>query len=64
MNITQDGQPNFLYYSRDKCLTGHELFGPYIKLLFDLKQKKVSKSKDIINILWGALTQRDYIKKN
>ena len=37
-----DGQPNFLYYSRDKLLTGTELFGNYINFMFDLKQRKIN----------------------
>ena len=59
MNIVDDDQANFLYYSRDKCLTGHELFGTYVNLLFKLKQKKISRAKDILNVLWGALSQTD-----
>lgn len=53
-----DDQPNFLYYSRDKCLTGSELFGRYVSLLFDLKQKKINGSKQILNILWGSLCEK------
>ena len=53
-----DEKPNFLYYSRDKCLTGNELFGRYVDLLFDLKQKKINGSKQILNILWGSLCEK------
>jgi len=53
-----DDQPNFLYYSRDKCLTGHEIFGRYVDLLFDLKQRKIAGSKQILNILWGSLCEK------
>jgi hypothetical protein len=58
-----DDQPNFLYYSRDKCLTGNEIFGPYINLLFELKQLKLTdRTKSILNILWGALCEKKLIK--
>ena len=57
--LIQDSQPNFLYYSRDKLITFNEVFKSYIELLFDLKEKKVEKSKDILNILWGALCEID-----
>ena len=56
-----DDQPNFLYYSRDKCLTGYEIFGSYVDLLFDLKQKKIPGSKSILNILWGSLCEKNKI---
>jgi len=53
-----DEQPNFLYYSRDKLITGTELFGNYVNTLFDLKQKKLPRAKQILNVLWGALSQK------
>ena len=59
-----DGQPNFLYYSRDKLITGTELFGNYVNQLFDLKQKKLPRAKNILNILWGALSQKSINKHN
>ena len=60
-----DGQANFLYYSRDKLLTGNELFGPYVDLLYSIKSKGVTKrSKSILNILWGALCQKLVVRSN
>jgi len=59
-----DDQPNFLHYERNKCLTGNEIFGPYINLLFELKQLKLTdRTKTILNILWGALCEKKLIKK-
>jgi len=58
MTIIEDGQANFLHYSRDKLLTGSEIFGPYIKFCFDLKQRKAPRAKQILNILWGSLCQK------
>ena len=63
IKLIVDDKPNFLYYSRDKLLVGTELFGNYVDLLFDLKQKGIDGSKSILNILWGALGECDQVKK-
>ena len=63
MKIIMDDQANFLYYSRDKLLTGSEIFGEYIDYCFDLKEKKAPKSKSILNVLWGALSQKKIKKR-
>ena len=34
IDLIIDDQPNFLYYSRDKCLTGSEIFSEYVNYLF------------------------------
>ena len=62
LNITLicDDQPNFLYYSRDKLITGKELFKPYMDFVYDLKERKIVKSrraKELLNVLWGKLSQ-------
>lgn len=59
MELIQDSEPNFLYYSRDKLITFNEVFKTYIEFMFDLKEKDVEKSKFILNILWGALCEID-----
>jgi len=53
-----DDKPNFLYYSRDKCLTGYELYGRFVDKMFDLKQRKIPDAKKILNILWGSLCEK------
>jgi hypothetical protein len=64
IELILDDQPNFLYYERKNCLTGNEIFGPYINLLFELKQLKLTdRTKSILNILWGALSEKKLIKK-
>ena len=63
IELIQDGQANCLHYSRDKCLTGFELFGSYVDLLYSLKAKKIYGAKEILNILWGALTEKTQVKK-
>jgi hypothetical protein len=60
MELIHDGKANFLYYSRDKRITFNEAFKPFVDFMFELKdKKKVEKSKDILNILWGALCEID-----
>jgi len=63
IDLIIDDKPNFLYYSRDKCLTGSEIFGEFIDILFNLKENKVSGAKRILNCLWGAISQKDKKKK-
>ena len=59
IKLVCDELPNFLYYSRDKLLTGSELFKQYITPLFELKKKGIKKSKQILNILWGSLSEKN-----
>ena len=61
LNITliHDSQPNFLYYSGDKTIKFSEVFDPFVKFMFDLKEKGIEKSKTILNMLWGALCEID-----
>ena len=63
MQIIMDDQANFLYYSRDKLLTGSEVFGQYVDYCFELKEKKAPKAKSILNVLWGALSQKKIKKR-
>ena len=63
MNLLVGDQANFLYYPREKLLAGTELFKNYVDHLFALKQQNIPRSKCILNILWGALSQKAYNKK-
>ena len=63
VKLIVDSESNFLYYSRDKLLTGTELFGQYVNHLYELKKKQIKLSKMLLNILWGKLCQTK-IKKN
>ena len=60
VNLIEDDQPNFLYYSDDCCLAGSQLFGEYVKTLFSIKQKGNKLAKEILNCLWGVLCQNNY----
>jgi hypothetical protein len=63
VELIQDDKPNFLFYSRDKLITFGEVFKTYVDLLFPLKENKVKMAKDILNILWGSLCEKDKRKK-
>lgn len=57
INLIQDNKVNLLYYSSDKLIKFCEVFTNYVDILFDLKEKKIECSKDILNILWGGLCE-------
>jgi hypothetical protein len=59
IDLIQDGKVNFLYYPRDCLISFDEVFDKYTNYLFDLKDKKIPKAKDIINRIWGALSQKN-----
>ena len=63
IDLIIDDKPNFLYYSRDKCLTGSEIFGEFVDYLFKLKENKILGAKNILNTLWGAISEKDKKKK-
>ena len=62
IELIQDGQPNFLYYSKDKLMNGKFLFGHYINDVYTLKEKKIRCAKDLLNVLYGALSEKSYSK--
>jgi hypothetical protein len=59
ITMIQDEQPNALIYDRSCLVTGSQLFGQYFEYMFKLKEKKVNRAKNIINVLWGVLCQRN-----
>jgi hypothetical protein len=63
IELIVDGQINFIYYDRNKRLAGTELFGQFVKTMYDLKQRKLPRSKMILNILQGALGEKKTKKK-
>jgi hypothetical protein len=54
-------KPNAIIWGRSDYLRGEQVFTKYVDLLFDLKLKKIPGSKDILNIIWGALSQKNEI---
>jgi hypothetical protein len=63
IKIIEDENANALIYSRDKLINAHYLFKSFVSFMFDLKQKKVPKAKEILNILWGGLSRKVIFKK-
>jgi hypothetical protein len=59
MNIVNDNQSNFLYYSKEKLLNGRRVFGSTMKYLTDLKILGCPYVKGFYNNLWGSLAQRN-----
>ena len=62
IELIQDEQPNFLYYSKDKLMNGAFLFKHYVNDLYALKEKKIKGAKDLLNVLWGALSEHNFNK--
>jgi hypothetical protein len=59
IELINDDQCNALLWTRDKLLTGFEIFGQFVDYTFDLKNKlKMDRTKKIINTLWGALCEK------
>ena len=63
VNMVEDNENNFLYYSRDKLILGKDLFGKYVNLLYGLKHRDVVGAKKVLNVVWGALCQTHINKK-
>lgn len=63
IELIVDGQINFIHYERSKRLAGTEIFGQFVKVMYELKQSKIPRSKAILNILQGALGERKTRKK-
>ncbi len=53
---------NFLYYPKEAMMAGSYLFKKYVDDLYDLKSQKVKGAKLLLNILWGALTEKKDIQ--
>ena len=59
IKLINDNEANSLLWTRDKLLTGTEIFGQFIDYTFNLKNKlKIDRSKKLINTLWGALCEK------
>jgi hypothetical protein len=65
IDLIEDGQSNFLYYSRDKLKTGGQLFKKFVDVVYPLRQNAKIKdtAKALLRSLWGALCQYNLIKK-
>lgn len=57
IRLIEDEKPNALTYERSSLVTGHQLFGDFVKIMFGFKNRKIPHAKDILTILWGALCE-------
>lgn len=64
MELIEDGQPNFLYYSKDKLVSG-KIFEQFVEYFYKLKLNPETKQyvKNIISSLWGAMCTRKFVYK-
>lgn len=51
---------NFLHWPRDHCRTGSEIFGDFVKYLYEMKERGVRGAKLLLNCLWGICVKRNY----
>ena len=62
IQLIQDTQPNALIYSNDCLISGRQLFGKYVDVVYELKKNNVPLSKMILNVLWGVLSYKRTIR--
>ena len=53
---------NFLSYPRSHCLTGKDVFGKYIDIVYKYKTENVEGAKFLLNILSGAIGESNKTK--
>jgi len=58
IELIKDDKPNFLYYPPESMISGAIIFKPYVERMFQLKNKKIEGAKSLLNILWGALSEK------
>jgi hypothetical protein len=54
-----DDQPNALIYDKADQVRFHDLFHPFVNKLFQAKQSGNTVAKSVLNMLWGALNERN-----
>jgi len=60
--IQEKDKPNAYIYKSSSLVSGKDLFGKYVNTLFRIKQEGIECAKTLLNILWGALFQKDKFK--
>jgi len=66
ITLIEDDQPNFLSYiylgvnnKQNTIISGATIFKRYVEKLYELKNKKYTGAKTLLNILWGALCEKN-----
>jgi hypothetical protein len=57
-----DDQPNALIYDKADQIRFADMFHPFVHKLFALKKTGSKPAKAVLNMLWGALNERNYKK--
>ena len=60
--IIENEEPNALLYDANSLITGKNLFGPFVKYLFNFKDSGNSEIKKYLSNLWGKLCSTNVIK--
>lgn len=55
VELITDDKPNCYIYTRDKMLTGSQLFSKFVNRMFMMKEAGIEGAKLILNSLWGSL---------
>ena len=58
VKLIQDGEPNCLIYSKQKRISGKEVFGQVVEALYQMKIAGCSDAKKSLNYIWGYLASR------
>ena len=66
IELVEDGQCNFLYYPPNTRISGTQLFKEFVEELYPIKEKhnkdvpelNFEYAKKLLNILWGALSEK------
>lgn len=68
IEIIDDNEANFLHYDKNTRIDSRTVFGKYINELIQLKKAGIKEVKLLLNIIWGALCEKDlhhqFVKKN
>ena len=58
VKLIKDGEPNCLIYSKQKRISGKEVFGQVVDALYEMKKAGCSDAKKSLNYIWGYLASR------
>ena len=63
ISLICDKQPNVLLYKKSDLVNGASVFAPYVNLLYLLKKNGCKPAKEMLNLLWGLLCQKNTTSK-
>jgi hypothetical protein len=59
IEMIEDDECNAMIYDEDKLIKCQDLFGKYIDYFYELKKKKCKLAKSFLNVLYGAMAQKN-----